>query len=174
MIAARLGEEAAPLAARVPVLRGAVCDALVASFAAAQRRHRPPRCSSPAPICPCSRCNQLRMVLRLEQAYGLETDPRERAPELLATLAAGFGLRAVARQLLDRRSGSGVGCKGRRCVCGHARARRGRGRAAGNRSRRRMRQARVYAAAGRSFARRALIARSRWVSRAQAQGSTSR
>ncbi len=40
------------------------------------------------------------MLLRIEQAYGLETDPRERAPELLATAAAGLGLRAVARQLL--------------------------------------------------------------------------
>ena len=114
------------------------------------------------------------MVLRLEQAYGLDADPRERAPELLATLAAGFGLRAVARQLLDARSGSGVGCKGRRCVCGHARARRGRRQAAGSRDARRRYVRPVYAAAGRSFARRALIARSRWVSRAQAQGSTSR
>ena len=41
------------------------------------------------------------MVLRLEQAFGLDTDRRERAPELLATIAAGFGFRAVARQLLD-------------------------------------------------------------------------
>ena len=44
--------------------------------------------------------NQIRMILRLEQAYGLDADPRERAPELLATVAAGFGFRAVARQLL--------------------------------------------------------------------------
>jgi uncharacterized protein (DUF697 family) len=40
------------------------------------------------------------MVLRLEQAHGLDADPRERAPEVLATIAAGLGLRAVARQLL--------------------------------------------------------------------------
>jgi uncharacterized protein (DUF697 family) len=40
------------------------------------------------------------MVLRIEQAYGLDPDPRERAPEVAATIAAGFGLRAVARQLL--------------------------------------------------------------------------
>jgi uncharacterized protein (DUF697 family) len=44
--------------------------------------------------------HQVRMVLRLEQAYGLDADPRERAPEVLATIAAGLGLRAVARQLL--------------------------------------------------------------------------
>jgi uncharacterized protein (DUF697 family) len=44
--------------------------------------------------------NQLRMVLRIEQAYGLDPDPRQRAPELLATMAAGLGLRAVAREAL--------------------------------------------------------------------------
>jgi uncharacterized protein (DUF697 family) len=44
--------------------------------------------------------NQVRMLLRIEQAYGLEVDLRERAPELLATVGAGLGLRAVARQLL--------------------------------------------------------------------------
>jgi uncharacterized protein (DUF697 family) len=44
---------------------------------------------------------QVRMLLRIEQAYGLDADPRERAPELLATVAAGLGLRAVARQALS-------------------------------------------------------------------------
>jgi uncharacterized protein (DUF697 family) len=46
--------------------------------------------------------NQLRLLLRLEQAYGLDVDPRERLPELAATLGAGLGLRALARELLDR------------------------------------------------------------------------
>jgi len=45
--------------------------------------------------------NQVRMLLRLEQAYGLDPDPRERAPEILATVAAGLGLRAVVRGVLD-------------------------------------------------------------------------
>ena len=99
VIASRLGEDGAPLAARVPVLRGPVCDVLVASFAR--------RCGVlavavfvPGADLPVLALNQVRMVLRLEQAYGLDADPRERAPELLATVAAGFGLRAVARQLL--------------------------------------------------------------------------
>ena len=43
-----------------------------------------------------------RLLLRLEQAYGLEVDPRERLPELAATLVAGLGLRELARKLLDR------------------------------------------------------------------------
>jgi uncharacterized protein (DUF697 family) len=45
--------------------------------------------------------HQVRMLLRIEQAYGLDADPRERAPELLATVLGGLGLRAVARQLLS-------------------------------------------------------------------------
>jgi uncharacterized protein (DUF697 family) len=99
VIAARLGEEGAPLAARVPALRRAVCDALITSFAR--------RCGVlaaavfiPGADLPVLVLNQTRMILRLEQAYGLDADPRERAPELLVTVAAGFGLRGVARQLL--------------------------------------------------------------------------
>jgi len=99
VIATRLGEEGAPLAARVPVLRGAVCDVLVGSVAR--------RCGVlaaavfvPGADLPVLALQQVRLVLRLEQAYGFEADPRERAPELLATVAAGLGLRAVARQLL--------------------------------------------------------------------------
>ncbi|HEX7525693.1 MAG TPA: hypothetical protein VF327_05260 [Gaiellaceae bacterium] len=99
VIASRLGEDGAPLAARLPVLRGPVCDGLVASFA---RRSGVLGAAVfvPGADLPVLALNQIRMILRLEQAYGLDADPRERAPELLATVAAGFGLRAVARQLL--------------------------------------------------------------------------
>ena len=45
--------------------------------------------------------NQARMLLRLDQAYGLDLDPRERLPEILAVVGAGLGLRTVARELLD-------------------------------------------------------------------------
>jgi uncharacterized protein (DUF697 family) len=99
VIASRLGEEGAPLAARLPVLRRAVADVLVASFSR--------RCGVvaaavfiPGADLPVLALHQVRMLLRIEQAYGLDADPRERAPELLATVAAGLGLRAVARQLL--------------------------------------------------------------------------
>ncbi len=98
-IASRLGEDGAPLASRLPVLRGAVGDVLIASFAR--------RCGVlaaaafvPGADLPVLALHQVRMVLRLEQAYGLDADLRERAPELLGPLAAAFGLRAVARQLL--------------------------------------------------------------------------
>jgi uncharacterized protein (DUF697 family) len=99
VIAARLAEDGAPLAARVPVLRGAVCDVLIAS---ASRRNGIVGAAIfiPGADLPVLLLAQVRMVLRLEQAYGLDADPRQRAPEVLATIAAGFGFRAVARQLL--------------------------------------------------------------------------
>ena len=51
-------------------------------------------------------------MLRLEQAYGLEIDLRERLPEIAATLGAGFGLRALARELLDLVPVAGWAVKG--------------------------------------------------------------
>src|SRR4029078_8824656 len=43
--------------------------------------------------------NQIRLVLRLAAAHGAERE-QKRAPEVLAPVAAGFGSRAFARQLL--------------------------------------------------------------------------
>jgi len=56
--------------------------------------------------------NELRLVLRLEQAYGLEIDPRERLPEIAAVLAAGVGMRALTRELLDLVPVAGWAVKG--------------------------------------------------------------
>jgi uncharacterized protein (DUF697 family) len=111
VIAGRLGEEAAPLAARVPVLRRAVADELVAAFS---RRNaiRAVAIFIPGADLPVLALNQIRMVLRIEQAYGLDPDPRERAPELLASLAASLGLRAVARELLATVPVAGWAVKG--------------------------------------------------------------
>jgi uncharacterized protein (DUF697 family) len=99
-IAGRLGEEGAPLAAQVPALRRAVGEQLVASFA---RKNGIVAAAVflPGVDLPILARNELRLVLRLEQAYGREIDPRERVPEIAGTLAVGFGLRAVARELLD-------------------------------------------------------------------------
>ena len=101
VIAARLGEEAAPLAGRVPLLRGAVCEQLVAACAL-RNGVIGAAAFVPGADLPALALNQLRLVLRLEQAYGLEIDLRERLPELAATLGAGLGLRALARQLVER------------------------------------------------------------------------
>jgi uncharacterized protein (DUF697 family) len=100
VIAGRLGEEAAPLAARVPLLRRAVADQLVAAFS---RRNGIVGAAVfvPGADLPVITLNELRLVLRLEQAYGLEIDPRERLPEIAGVVGAGFGMRSLARRLLD-------------------------------------------------------------------------
>lgn len=99
-IAARLGEAGAPLAARLPVLRRAVCDRIVASFAR-KNGILGAAVFVPGADLPVLALNQVRMLLLLDQAYGLDLDPRERLPEILATVGAGLGLRAAARELLD-------------------------------------------------------------------------
>ena len=98
-LAARLGEAATPLAARLPVLREAVCDHLVESFA---RRNGIVGVAVfvPGADLPVLTLNQVRLVLRIAAAYGVEIDA-ERLPELLGVLGAGFGLRALAREALD-------------------------------------------------------------------------
>jgi uncharacterized protein (DUF697 family) len=112
-IAARLGEEAAPLAARLPVLRRAVCERLVESFARKNGIVAGLRLTVTARAdLPVLALNQVRMVLRLEQAYGLEVDLRERLPEIVAVVGAGLGLRAVARELLDLIPVAGWAVKG--------------------------------------------------------------
>jgi uncharacterized protein (DUF697 family) len=99
-VAARLGESGAPLAGQLPALRGAVCDRIVSSFA---RKNGIVGAAVfvPGADLPVLALNQVRMLLLLDQAYGLELEPRERLPEILATVGAGLGLRVVARELLD-------------------------------------------------------------------------
>jgi len=110
-VAARLDEAGPPLAARLPVLRGPVCDRIVASFA---RKNGVVGAAVfvPGADLPVLALNQIRMLLLLDQAYGLELDPRERLPEVLATVGAGLGLRAVARELLDLVPVAGWAVKG--------------------------------------------------------------
>ena len=100
VVAQRLGEEAAPLAARVPVLRRAVGEQLVESFA---RKNALVAAAVfvPGLDFPILVRNQIRLVLRLEQAYGLDPDPRRRVPEIAGTILAGLGFRTVAREVLD-------------------------------------------------------------------------
>lgn len=109
-VAAVLGEDGVPLAARVPLLRDPVCDRLVSSFA---RRNGMLAAAIwiPGADLPVLALNQLRLVLRLAQAHGAD-DARELVPELAATLGAGFGLRAFAREALDLVPGAGWAVKG--------------------------------------------------------------
>ena len=48
---------------------------------------------------PALTLNQLRLVLRICAAYGLEVD-NQRAPEIAATIATGLGFRTLARELV--------------------------------------------------------------------------
>jgi uncharacterized protein (DUF697 family) len=100
VVAARLGEEAAPLGRRVPVLRHAVAERLVAEFSR-KNGFIGAAIFVPGADLPVLALNQLRLLLRVEQLYGLDPDLRERLPEIVATLGLGFGLRALARELLD-------------------------------------------------------------------------
>ncbi|HET8893518.1 MAG TPA: hypothetical protein VFM96_05425 [Gaiellaceae bacterium] len=99
-IASAVGEDAAPLAGRLPLLREPMCKQIIESFA---RKNGLVGAAVfiPGVDLPVLALNQVRMLLRLDQAFGLELDPRERLPEILAVVGAGFGLRTVARELLD-------------------------------------------------------------------------
>ena len=110
-IARKLGEDGAPLAGRVPVLRRAVAQELVRAFA---RKNGiiGTAVFIPGADLPLLALNEVRLVLRLHQAYGLEVDPRERLPEIVATMGASFGLRTVARELLDLVPFAGWAIKG--------------------------------------------------------------
>jgi uncharacterized protein (DUF697 family) len=98
-VARRLGEGGTALAARLPVLRHAVCKALIAHFA---KRNAVVAAAVfvPGVDLPVLTLNQIRLVLRIALAYGQELD-RERAVELLGVVGAGLGFRTVARELLD-------------------------------------------------------------------------
>jgi uncharacterized protein (DUF697 family) len=97
-LADKLGEEATSLARHLPRLRPAIVQNLIESFS---RKNGLVAVAIfiPGADLPVLTVNQLRMVLRICAAYGLEVD-RQRIPEILATVGAGFGFRFVARELL--------------------------------------------------------------------------
>lgn len=98
-VARKLGESGTALAARLPVMRRAVCDELIRSFSK-KNAIIAAAIFIPGVDMPVLTLNQARLVLRIALAYGQEID-RERAVELLGVVGAGFGMRAVARELLD-------------------------------------------------------------------------
>jgi uncharacterized protein (DUF697 family) len=97
-VAARLAEKGSSLAARVPALRPAVSKHLVDSFS---RRAAVVGAAVfiPGADHPVLALGQLRMVLRLAEAHGIEIG-RERIPEILGVIGAGYAWRGVARQAL--------------------------------------------------------------------------
>jgi len=109
-LARRLGEDGTSLAARLPVLRAAVCDELIRSFA---KRNGVIAAAVfvPGVDLPVLTLNQARLVLRIALAHGEHVD-RSRALELLGVVGAGLGFRAVARELLDLVPVAGWAVKG--------------------------------------------------------------
>ncbi len=97
-LAARLGERGAPLAARVPLLHDPVCERLVESFSR-KNGLLAAAAWTPGADLPVLALNDFRLVLRLAQAHGAVAEALDRLPELVATLGAGFALRALAREL---------------------------------------------------------------------------
>jgi uncharacterized protein (DUF697 family) len=97
-VARTLGEHATPLAARLPVLRYAVVDRVITQFSR-QNGVIGVAVFVPGADFPILTVNQVRMLMRIADAYGFELD-RERIPEVLGVVGSGYGLRAVARSLL--------------------------------------------------------------------------
>ena len=97
-VANRLGEGGTSLAARLPVLREHVCAGLIERFSR-QNGILGAAFFVPGADFAVLTLNQIRLVLRLAAAHGVEVD-QSRLPEVLATLGAGVGLRALARQVL--------------------------------------------------------------------------
>jgi uncharacterized protein (DUF697 family) len=109
-VARKLGEDGTALAARLPTLRRAVCDELIRSFSK-KNAIISAAVFIPGVDLPVLTLNQARLVLRIALAYGQEID-KDRALELLAVLGVGFGLRTVARELLDLVPVAGWAVKG--------------------------------------------------------------
>ena len=109
-VARKLGENSTALAARLPVLRPAVCDHLIKSFS---RKNGLISAAVfiPGVDMPLLTLNQIRMVLRIALAHGEELDA-QRAFELVGVAGIGFALRAFARELLDAVPVPGFAIKG--------------------------------------------------------------
>jgi uncharacterized protein (DUF697 family) len=95
-LARSLGEAGTPLAARLPVLRRAVCEALIRKFSRQNTFIGLAFFLRRADL-PVLTLNQVRLVLRIADAYGFEID-KDRAPEVLAVIASGLGFRSLARR----------------------------------------------------------------------------
>jgi uncharacterized protein (DUF697 family) len=97
-LARALGERATPLAAQLPVLREAVVDELIRR-AARRNALIGATLVLPGADLPVLTLTQVRLLLRIADAYGFELD-RERIPEVLAVVAGALGWRSAARSAL--------------------------------------------------------------------------
>ena len=110
LVASLTDENGYGLAARLPVLREAVVEAIVRRFSR-QNGILGVAIFIPGADFPVLTLNQLRMVFRIAAAHGEKID-RERVPEILAIVGAGLGFRTVAREALGLLPGVGWAVKG--------------------------------------------------------------
>jgi uncharacterized protein (DUF697 family) len=110
LVADLADESAYGLAARLPVLREAVVEAIVRRFSR-QNGILGAAIFVPGADFPVLTLNQLRMVFRIAAAHGEQID-RERIPEILAVVGAGLGFRTIAREALGLVPGLGWAVKG--------------------------------------------------------------
>jgi uncharacterized protein (DUF697 family) len=92
------------------VLREPVCDGLVERFSR-QNGVIGAAFFVPGADFAVLTLNQIRLVLRLAAAHGVEID-QSRLPEVLATVGAGLGFRALARQAVGLVPVAGWALKG--------------------------------------------------------------
>jgi len=109
-VAAAAGAQGPMLAAGTPWLRPAVVARLVRRTAV-ENGFIGALIFVPGADMPIMTVNQIRMVLRVAVAYGYRVEPK-RAPEILATVAAGLGWRALAHQGLKWVPAAGWAVKG--------------------------------------------------------------
>lgn len=109
-VSARAEESAHGLAARLPALRPAVVDRIVKSVSQ-QNGFLGVAIFIPGADFPVLTVNQIRMVLQIAAAHGEPID-FERAVEIVPLIAAAFGFRAAARQLVGIVPGFGWAVKG--------------------------------------------------------------
>ena len=91
------------------VLRPTVCEWLIASFSR-KNAILAAAVFVPGVDLPVLTLNQMRLVLRIAAAHGVEIS-NDRLPELVAVLGGGLGLRALARELVDLVPGVGWAVK---------------------------------------------------------------
>jgi uncharacterized protein (DUF697 family) len=99
-LARSLGEAGTPLAARLPMLRRPVCDELVRRFSR-QNAFIGLAFFVPGADLPVLTVNQIRLVLRIADAYGFEIDA-DRLPEVLTVIGSAVGLRSLTRRTVGR------------------------------------------------------------------------
>ena len=107
---ARSATQGPALAARLPVLRPAVCDHLI-DACAKKNGAIAAAVFVPGVDLPLLTMNQIRLVLRIAIAYGEELD-QNRAVEIVGVVGAGYGFRMLAREALDLIPVAGWAVKG--------------------------------------------------------------